>query len=253
MLGTLGIVQLYLSHLPAEQIRRTEQFLQRQLMGKTLLEWIVRRATEAQRLEGVIVLVGPGEAERRLAALVPADVPVCMSDALDPLGACVKALEQFRSEAVVLIEADAPFLDPALIDRLASTGIAHPECDYISYCLSGQGPTELSKIGVFAQWCKSDALRKARRRATSAEDRCDPARFLYSHPEMFQLRLLPTPAGLDRADVRLRVTCEEDWDNAIAIAEALGPDALEWQRITHLLDEQPALRERMAVLNQADH
>jgi hypothetical protein len=84
MLGTLGIVQLYLAHLPAEQVRRTEQFLRRQLLGKTLLEWIVRRATEAQRLDGVIVLAGPGEAEARLAALVPADVPVYFSDAADP-------------------------------------------------------------------------------------------------------------------------------------------------------------------------
>lgn len=253
MLGTLGIVQLYLSHLPAEQVRRTEQFLQRQLLGKTLLESIVRRATEAQQLNGVIVLVGPGEAERRLAALVPADVPVCYSEATDPLGACVRALEEYRSEAVVLIEPDSPFLDPALIDRLVTAGVDHPECDYIAYRLSGQGPTELAKLGVFAQWCKSDALRKARRRATSAEDRREPARFLYSHPDVFQLRLLPTPVELDRSDLRLCITCEEDWDNAITIAEALGADHLEWQRIAHLLDHQPALRERMAVLNQADH
>jgi spore coat polysaccharide biosynthesis protein SpsF len=253
MLGTLGIVQLYFSHLAPEQIRRTEQFLQRQLFGKTLLEWIVRRATEAQRLNGVMVLTGTSAAERRLAVLVPADVPVYYSDAADPLAACVRALEQFRSEAVVLIEADAPFLDPALIDRLVTTGAGHPECDYISYRLSGGAPTELSKIGVFAQWCRADALRKAERKAREPEDRREPTRFLYSHPELFQLRLLTTPPGLDRGDVRLRVTCEEDWDHAIAIAEALGPDALEWQRIAHLLDEQPALRERMAVLNQADH
>jgi spore coat polysaccharide biosynthesis protein SpsF (cytidylyltransferase family) len=253
MLGTLGIVQLYLSHLSSEQTARIEKYLQRQLFGKSLLQWIVRRATEAQRLDGVIVLAGAGDVERRLAALVPADVPVYFSEAADPLAACVKSLEQYRSEAVVLIETDAPFLDPALIDRLASTGIAHRECDYIGYRLSSAGPTELSKIGVFAQWCKSDALRKADRKARAAEDRAQPARFLYSHPEQYQLRLLPTPAELDRGDVRLRVTCEEDWDHAIAIAEALGPDALEWQRIAHLLDEQPALRERMAVLNQADH
>jgi spore coat polysaccharide biosynthesis protein SpsF (cytidylyltransferase family) len=252
MLGTLGIVQLYLAHLPAEQVRRTEQFLRRQLLGKTLLEWIVRRATEAQRLDGVIVLAGPGEAEARLAALVPADVPVYFSDAADPLAACVKALAQYRSGAVVLIETDAPFIDPALIDRLVTTGLAHDECDYISYRLSDGAPAELSKIGIFAEWCKADALRKADRKARAAADRAQPARFLYTHPELFRLRLLATPAALDRGDLRLRVNCEEDWDNAIAIAEALGPDALEWQRIAHLLDEQPALRERMAVLNQAD-
>ena len=188
MATTLGIVEAAVADGLKGKIAR-------KLGGKSLLEWIVRRATEAQRLNGVMVLTGTSAAERRLAVLVPADVPVYYSDAADPLAACVRALEQFRSEAVVLIEADAPFLDPALIDRLVTTGAGHPECDYISYRLSGGAPTELSKIGVFAQWCRADALRKAERKAREPEDRREPTRFLYSHPELFQLRLLTTPPG----------------------------------------------------------
>jgi hypothetical protein len=43
---------------------------------------------------------------------------------------------------------------------------------------------------------------------------------------------------------------EEDWDHILTIYEALGPDKMDWRRISHLLDQQPALRSRMAALNR---
>jgi len=49
----------------------------------------------------------------------------------------------------------------------------------------------------------------------------------------------------------LTVDIEEDWDHALAIFEALGPEAMDWQRIAKLLDHQPDLRRRMAALNRA--
>ena len=43
----------------------------------------------------------------------------------------------------------------------------------------------------------------------------------------------------------------EDWDHALAIYDALGPEAFEWQRIAGFLNHQPAMRKRMAALNRA--
>lgn len=74
--------------------------------------------------------------------------------------------------------------------------------------------------------------------------------FMYSRPEEFRLRLIPVPVELDHDDVRLTIEHEEDWEHAETIFEALGPDELDWQRIARLLRQQPALRERMAVLNR---
>jgi spore coat polysaccharide biosynthesis protein SpsF len=250
MLGTLGIVQLRCGQFD-HGLQMAQGFLLRSWAGKTMLEWIVRRVTEAQRLDGVIVLTRPDDDHQQLASHVPADVPVLASNARDALAACIEAIEKYPCRSVVLVDTQSPFVDPALIDRLVSTAAANPLCDYISYCLSDGQPTVRSEMGIFAQWCSSHALRRADRRAL-ADDRLQATHYIYSHPELFQLRLLPAPAQLDRDDVRLRITCEEDWDHAVAILEALGPDALEWQAIASLLDEQPALRQRMAVLNQAD-
>jgi len=62
--------------------------------------------------------------------------------------------------------------------------------------------------------------------------------------------LIPTPDRIDRDDVRLTLDIEEDWENALAIFDAIDPDEVDWQRIANLLDHQPAMRSRMAALNR---
>jgi spore coat polysaccharide biosynthesis protein SpsF (cytidylyltransferase family) len=68
---------------------------------------------------------------------------------------------------------------------------------------------------------------------------------------MFNVRLIPLPPELDRDDLRLKIDFEEDWEHAQVIFEALGHDEWDWQHVADLLDSQPALRKRMAVLNRA--
>lgn len=244
MLKTLGVVEAR----PAGSGERGK--VARKLGTQSLLEWIVRRATESQRLEGVIVLAAAGEEAESLSRLVPPDVPVILRDDPDALGRFARGLEGFSADAVVRIRDDSPFFDPALIDRLISTAEEHPHCDYISYCSRGGQPGILSTVGVFAEWFRVDALRRANRKAREAKDREDVSRFMYSHPEVFNLRYIPCPDALDRDDLRLRVDVEEDWELAQTLFDALGPESLEWQRITRYLDHQPGLRERMAELNR---
>jgi spore coat polysaccharide biosynthesis protein SpsF len=106
-------------------------------------------------------------------------------------------------------------------------------------------------VGVYAEWIRGSAVRKADRAARDATDRQHVTRYIYSHPEKFQLRLMPAPERIDRDDVRLSLLDDEDWEHALTIYDALGPEGLEWQRIAELLDHQPRLRSRMAALNRA--
>jgi spore coat polysaccharide biosynthesis protein SpsF (cytidylyltransferase family) len=138
-----------------------------------------------------------------------------------------------------------------LIDRLVCTAEANPGFDYIGYFSMDGRPAVLSKVGLFAEWCLTSAVNRADRLATTSRERAESTRYLFSHPEEFQLRFIPVPSKLDRPDVRLTVDVEEDWELAQTIFEALGPDRLDWHRIAALLDQQPKLRERMAGLNEA--
>ena len=245
MLKTLGIVQACFAS------RRFRCVAGRKLGGQSLLERVVRRVTDSTRLDGVIVVACDRQEHRFIAELVPADVPVFAANDDDALHRFARALEEFPAEAVVRVRGDNPFVDPALIDRLVTAAEAHPHCDYVSYSLRDGRPAILSPVGVYAEWFRTGALRAAVRSARHSADREHVTRYIYSHPEKFHLRLIPAPPEIDREDIRLTVDREEDWDHALTIYDALGPEALDWQRIADLLDHQPALRKRMAALNRA--
>jgi len=244
MLKTLGIVEACYRSVPARSKAS------RRLGGKSVLEWVVRRATDCQRLSGVIVVTSDDVENQFLTKLVPLDVPVFAAKRPDPLACLDAALEEYTPDAAVRIGTDYPFIDSTLIDRLVITAETHPECDYVGYCSRDGRPAVHSPVGVYAEWFRVAALRRAARRAKAPSDREQPTRYLYSHPEKFRLRLIPVPEQIDRDDVRLCVDIEEDFDHAVAIFEALGPE-LDYQRIANLLHHQPALRSRMAAINRA--
>ena len=99
----------------------------------------------------------------------------------------------------------------------------------------------MSPVGVCAEWFRVRALRRAARAAKDPADRQQVTRYLYSHPEKFNLRLIPAPEGIDREDVRLTIASDEDWDHALAIYDALGPEALDWQRIARFVGPSAGL------------
>src|SRR5688572_5425501 len=73
----------------------------RRLGGKPLLEWVVRRLTDCQRLDQVIVLVGCGLDEQFVSELVPADVPVFAGHGTDMFARYQAALQAYPAESVV--------------------------------------------------------------------------------------------------------------------------------------------------------
>ncbi len=245
MLKTLGIVQACF-HSP-----RFCSNVMRKLGGCSVLEWVIRRVTDSMRLDGVIVVACQAEEQCSVSRLVPSDVPVFFGEGTDALARFAHALEQYPAEGVVRVGGDNLFIDPGLIDRLVTTAEEHPNCDYVSYCSRDGRPAILSPVSVYAEWFRTSALWKANRLARSPLDREQVTRYLYSHPEKFNLRLIPAPAEIDREDVRLTIDIEEDWDHALAIYEALGPERLDWRGIASLLNHQPALRNRMAALNRS--
>ncbi|MDP6553644.1 MAG: NTP transferase domain-containing protein [Pirellulaceae bacterium] len=244
MAGTLGIVEVGTTFMGPLSLG----LMSRRLGGKPLLEWVVRRVTESLLLDRVIVVVDPAM-EDTVRTLTPQDISVFVSRQPDMLGRFAAAAREYDVHQLVRVGLDNPFVDPALIDRLVCTANTHPGCDYIGYYSHDGQPAAQSRLGVFAEWARADAIFKAEALADIDVDRQQATRYLYSHPELFQLRLIPVPAQLDRQDVRLSIGGEEDWENAQLILDALGPENLAWQKIAGLLDSQPRIRHHMAVLN----
>jgi spore coat polysaccharide biosynthesis protein SpsF len=222
----------------------------RRFGNQSLLEWVVRRVGECLSVHRMVVLADHPDDEPAIRRILPSNVPVFSSDKPDPLARLAELVEHFQPASVLRVCAHSPFVDPALMDRLVATGNEHPSCDYISYSSRNGQPAVLSSVGLFAEWLRADAIARANLAATAASDREQVTHFIYSHPELFTLRLISSPVEVDRDDVRLTLANEQDWEHAHAIYDALGPESLDWQRIARLLDHQPRLRARMAELNQ---
>lgn len=252
MLKTLAFVEVQPS---VDQFRADSPLAgiaRRRFGGKTLLEWVVRRVSDAERVDGVIVLAGDDRLSRSLAEHCPPDVPVFHSPETDGLGRLASAIRHTGCQAVIRLNVSHPFVDPALLDRLIGSATSGGTCDYAGYALADGRSVMQSKLGVFAEWCRAEAILLADRMAKNPADRTDATRFLYSHPEVFALKLLAVPSQLDRDDLRLAIHDEEDWEHVQLILDALGPESLDWQLITSLLDRQPNIRQRMAHLNRAE-
>lgn len=224
----------------------------RRFGGKSLLEWVVRRMSDADRLDGVVVLAGDDPFSRSLVSHVPADVRVFHAAEGDPLGRFAAAVRHFQCSAAVRLSVSQPFVDPILIDRLLALVASGNSCDYASFAFADGRPVMQSKLGVFAEWCRGEAVLLANRLACRDHERTDATHFLHAHPEIFAIRLFPVPTQLDRDDVRLAIQDEEDWEHVQLILDALGPESLDWQFITALIDRQPTIRERMARRNRAE-
>ena len=110
MLKTLGIVE---ACFQTDQLRARAS---RKLGGKPVLEWAVRRATDCQQLDGVIVVTSDEAENQSVSDLVPLDVPIFTSTQPDSLACLSAALEEYACESAVRIGATYPFVDPVLID-----------------------------------------------------------------------------------------------------------------------------------------
>jgi spore coat polysaccharide biosynthesis protein SpsF len=212
----------------------------RKFGNRTLLELVVRRLTDSQRLDRVLVVAGKEFEGGLLTDLVPPDVSVYLSDQPDLLGRLVCALKATGATAVVLIAAEHPFVDPILIDRLVTTAESHPLCDYIGFCFRDGRPVVHSPLGTFAEWFRADALRRADREARMPDDRNEPTRFLCSRPERFHLRFIPVPAALESDNLRLSVDDHESWEHAQTIYDWMGPEGFDWRSIAQVLGGAPA-------------
>jgi spore coat polysaccharide biosynthesis protein SpsF (cytidylyltransferase family) len=249
MVGTLGVVDA-VAFCSGATLSDDPAACQRRFGGRALWEWVTRRLSESQRLDTVAVLVPTAMLSK---LQLPPDILVLGTDNPDPVARLAEVALRWHPTGMVRVAAGQPFVDPLLIDRLVATaeqvGDRAAACDYAGFVSSDRPGVREAQVGVAADWFSTDAVLRLAR-ATKGET-TSPAFRVLQRSDEFAMRLLPLPPELDRADMRLSLDVEDDWEHARAIYEALGPDRLEWRRITGLLEGQPAMRGRMADLNRS--
>ena len=100
------------------------------ISGKPMIQWVVERVKQAEKLDAVIVATDDQRIADCVEALHIPDVVVVMTRADHPSGTdrIAEAVESIQADAVINVQGDEPLIDPELIDELADV-IATGEWD----------------------------------------------------------------------------------------------------------------------------
>jgi len=100
------------------------------IAGKPMIQWVVERVKQAQKLNAVIVATDDERIADCVQSLKIEDVRVAMTRPDHPSGTdrIAEAVHEMKVDAVINVQGDEPLIDPGLIDELAGI-IASGEWD----------------------------------------------------------------------------------------------------------------------------
>jgi len=213
------------------------------LGGRPVLEWVVRAARAATRVDEVIVATSTLVGDDAVADLAHClGVMLVRGSEDDVLSRFVAALDAHPADALVRLTADCPLLDPTLIDAVAGAWAAAPTHDYVSTVLVRCLPRGLDVELVSAQ-----ALRDVDRMATG-HDRVHVTSALYADPRTYRLLGLCVTPRAD--DLRVTLDTAEDLVLLRALVAVLPDSPPAWRDVVDTLRARPDLVAINAAVQQ---
>lgn len=216
------------------------------ICGRTMLERVVLQARRAKRPDEVIVATTTRpEDDTVVAEARRLGVPAFRGEAEDVLDRFTRAGEQLSADVVVRVTADCPFLDPSVLDDVASAfADSTPPADLASNVVERTYPR-----GLDVEVVRVSALQIADREAGLPHQRSHVTPYLYEHPERF--RLVSVRGDGDFADERWTVDTPEDLRFARELCSRLpDPDRATWRAVLAVLENEPQLRAINAGVQQ---
>ena len=204
------------------------------LGGRPVLEWVVRAARAATRIDQVIVATSTLAGDDPVADLADSlGVPVVRGSEGDVLSRFVAALDAHPADAIIRLTADCPLLDPTLIDAVAGAWAGAPAHDYVSTVLVRCLPRGLDVELVTAQ-----ALRAVDQVATG-HDRVHVTSAVYADPTAY--RLLGVCVTPPADDLRVTLDTPEDLVLLRALVAVLPDAPPAWRDVVAALRARPEL------------
>ncbi len=178
------------------------------LGGHPLLEWVLRRAMRASRLDEVLLATTTNSRDDSLVELArQCGAGVFRGDETDVLARFTGAAEASSAEWVVRICADNPFVDPRELDRLVDF-FAAEDADYACNHLDRLGSGYADGFG--AEILGADLLKKVAAKATASGHREHVTSYLWGHADEYRLTAVPAPANLAFPHLRFDVDVPAD-------------------------------------------
>jgi spore coat polysaccharide biosynthesis protein SpsF len=235
------------------------------LRGCPVLEHVVRRVSQAKRIDGVVVattLLPEDHRVEELAGALGADVVRGSVD--DVLSRYCLAARASAADHVVRITADCPCSDPAVIDRVVAEHLSSG-ADYTSNVHPRSFPHGLDLEAV-----RVEALETAAREARTSAEREHVMPFIWSRPDRFRLHNVAARREEREPGLRITLDTADDYVMLQALFDLLGngfsaADVVAaarrypWLPMINgnvrqklvLLDENPAVRARQELVEAA--
>lgn len=199
-----------------------------------MLEHVVRRVSQAERVDQVVVATTVSSEDDAIVSLCQErGWSVTRGSVDDVLGRYVEAARAHDADVIVRVCSDCPLVDPELIDDVVVALLDRPEVDYVANNL----PSRTYPIGL-----DLEAFRRSALEAAHAQDR-DPALrehvtpYIRQNPERFQILSLGHTEDLSRH--RWTVDVPEDLALMRRVYEAMGGAPIPWRTVVELCEQNP--------------
>ncbi len=228
------------------------RFSMRRLNAQNLLSRIVRRLSECELIDGIVIT----------GADLPSDLVTCIGAQAEVVDmrlehVCQRlaaAADRTGAEWIYYVPGNRPFVDPVLADSLIAHARRNGDCDYVGFVSRDDHVRRIHQLGLAGELVHVDCLRRLRRnvdRLQPAGEGTEIADWIASAPGTYQMRFVPINEELDRSDLRFVLEDEADWDLATVLCDAVSDDRTDWQSLQRLVEVNPYLQMIMADRNRA--
>jgi spore coat polysaccharide biosynthesis protein SpsF len=208
------------------------------IAGKPMLEHVITRLRQAQRIDEIIVATSLKPADDSITRFCEEKgVAVYRGSELDVLDRYYQAASLYQPDIVIRVTADCPLVDFEGIDVLINE-LQENALDYVAY--------DSLRIprGLTGEVFTFDLLKRTYQNADQPYEREHVTIYMYEHPEDFIIRSAEPPHWLKRPEFRLTVDTPEDLKliRNIYESESLKNNTiLDIKEVICLLDQKPEL------------
>lgn len=207
--------------------------------GKPMLEWVVSRVRQSNRVHEVVVATTTDPSDDQVAEFCQDNgIAVYRGSTFDVLDRYYQAASQAKADVVVRVTADCPLIDPQEIDTLLSEFFDR-QVDFATNRLPPPWHRTFP-IGLDTEVASFTALERAWKEASEKHDREHVMPYLYEVEGRFKIYYHNTSP--DYGDMRWTVDTAEDLQAVRLIFSHLSnKDHFTWHDVLDVVQQNPEL------------
>jgi spore coat polysaccharide biosynthesis protein SpsF len=210
-----------------------------------MLEHVVRRVSEARRLDQVVVATTVSSRDDAIVSLCQdRGWSVSRGSEDDVLARYHDAAQSYGADVIVRVCSDCPLVDPELIDDVVGALLDRPELDYVANNL----PPRTYPIGLDLEAFRRSALETAHVEDQEPALREHVTPYIRQQPERFEI--LGLKHSEDLSSHRWTVDEPADLEFIDRIYRAMGGEPGPWRSIIDLIETHPDWSELNAHVAQ---